>query len=168
MLKEVALLERYLTKYRPRLVALLMSIDKSHDYCIFSSDLVAILRKMKAPISETCVSTFLDALPRVKTGRIDYRILLNGLLGELLQKHFKAVDEKEGETAAGEADHERVDESESEVLSLEKHTAQSTLDGASGEMADEYKQEELRQFQKLIAYCKEHGIVLDWSLAETG
>ena len=44
----------------------------------------------------------------------------------------------------------------------------STLGGRHGDLAETYKQEEIRQFDSLISYCKDHGIILDKSLAEKG
>lgn len=51
---------------------------------------------------------------------------------------------------------------------MKQHIAPSTLHEPTAQLVDHYRQEELKQFQNLLVYCKAHGIVLNQPLLERG
>ena len=53
-------------------------------------------------------------------------------------------------------------------IRMKQHIAPSTLHEPIAQQVDHYRQEELKQFQNLLLYCKTHGIVLNQSLLERG
>jgi len=53
-------------------------------------------------------------------------------------------------------------------IRIKQHVAASTLPEPAAQRVDHYRQEELKQFQNLLLYCKTHGAVLNQSLLERG
>lgn len=53
-------------------------------------------------------------------------------------------------------------------IRMKQHIATSTLPKPTAQRVDHYRQEELKQFQNLLLYCRTHGIVLNQSLLERG
>ena len=53
-------------------------------------------------------------------------------------------------------------------IRTKQHIAPSTLHESIAQQVDHYRQEELKQFQNLLLYCRIHGIVLNQSLLERG
>lgn len=51
---------------------------------------------------------------------------------------------------------------------IKQHVAPSTLHEPAAQRVDHYRQEELKQFQNLLLYCRTRGIVLNQSLLERG
>ena len=53
-------------------------------------------------------------------------------------------------------------------IRMKQHIAPSTLHESIAQKVDRYRQEELKQFQNLLVYCKTHNIILNQSLLERG
>ena len=51
---------------------------------------------------------------------------------------------------------------------IKQHVAPSTLNEPTAQRVENYRQEELKQFENLLLYCRTHGIVLNQSLLERG
>ena len=51
---------------------------------------------------------------------------------------------------------------------IKQHVAPSTLNEPTAQRVEHYRQEELKQFESLLLYCRTHGIVLNQSLLERG
>ena len=169
VLKEVTLLEQHLGTHRPRLVQMLTSADKLNNKCISVNDMLSIFSKMKIPVSQATIELMLDVLVIDDHGLLNYNQLLNGEVLRKVEEHFQQYDFKltEDETV-NPVIKESFSGDISTLLELDKHEAPSTMGGRNGALADEWKQEELKQFTLLIDYCKENGIILDWKLAEKG
>ena len=175
MLKEVSLLEQHLTKHRQRLAVLLMTVDRNRDYLITVDEFLIIMDKLKVPISQAAMEVVLTAVHTTKDGQLDYRILLNGSLLKTVDDHFQCTeveitistaDEHLGQELQGEEEAQAMDTNGPH--DLQRHLPPSTMDGENGRLSDDYKQDELRQFNALTAYCKAKGIVLSCDSAEKG
>ena len=180
MLKELSLLEEFLASHRQRLVTLLMTADKSRDRHITVGDLVTILTKLKAPVRQDAFELLLLAMgvPLTEKGRVDYRVILKGGLVKLAEEYLQKEDMKATAASASVGGGESpplVSESRIQDGALhdaatlsQRYSAVSTMGGANGRLVDGYSQEGLRQFNRLMEYCRGNGIVLDWQLAEKG
>ncbi len=169
-----------------------MATDKTRDRLLTPEELTAIVHKLRAPVSLDALEVVVSALQAAsglggrRAGKIDYRVLLNGNLVELVteyvEKMEKVVSESKGRKApnrgmvtgtenSGDQKEEEEEEEEGGVAlaaSLQRHKAPSSMGGEVGRLADEYRAEALRQFSSLLAHCKASGVVLNWELAEKG
>ena len=182
MLKELSILEEFFTCHRQRLVTLLMTVDRSRDRHVTVGDLVTILTKLKAPVGQDTFELLLQAMgvPLTRNGRVDYRVILKGGLVNLAEEYLRKEGVKvtaTGVSVGGGDSSPLVSGSKTQgeedplhdVATLsQRYSAVSTMSGANGRLVDGYKQEGLRQFNRLVEYCKVNGIVLDWQLAERG
>lgn len=163
-------LQQFLDVNRMRLVSLLMTIDKAHTRFISVSVMLGVMNKLKAPLSQAAIEILLQVLDIREDGLLDYQQLINGCVLRAVEEHFKRLEE---ELIVEEVDEVLPASSEDlwkmKTADLEKkHSNPSTLTGKHGVMVQDYKQEEIKQFSKLIEYCKENGIVLNWQVAERG
>jgi len=171
MIKEVTALEQFISTNRMRLVTLFATVDKSRTRFISVSEILSILTKLKAPLSQSGIEILLQIFEIRDDGLLDYQQVVNGNILSGVIKHFERLeselvskdvqgpvccDDSEDEWTMKAADVER------------KHGAPSTLSSEHGALADCYKQEEVKQFSQLINYCKENGIALNWQVAERG
>ena len=173
ILKEVSLLEQHLAKHRQRLVTLLMGVDKNRDYFITTEEFLMIVDKLRAPISQDALEILLSAT--TQDNQLDYRILLSGSLWKAVNDHFQ---QREVEDAVSTASMSKNSSKELQDLQAtdtkdvsgtsQRQLAPSTMDGQNGELSDAYKLAELRQFDALVAYCKDNGIILNYDTAEKG
>ena len=178
MLKEITTLEQYLIRYRQRLVTSLMMADKERDGHITVNELLSILAKLRVPVSQSAIELLITAVGMTEDGRIAYKMLLSGGLVKLVEAYFQKIDVEitvGSATECAESTHKSLSRTPTSDVSGEggsdihqKYAAPSTLGGETGKLADAYKQEELRQFNALITYCQEKGIVLTTDLAEKG
>lgn len=53
-------------------------------------------------------------------------------------------------------------------IRMKQHITPSTLSEPTAQRVEHYRQEELKQFENLLLYCRTHGIVLNQSLLERG
>ena len=172
MIKEITLVEHHLANHRQRFVSLLAAADKMRTRFIIVSDMLSIMNKMKAPLSQAATEILLQVLDIRDDGHMDYQQLMNGGILRAVEQHFQQLEA--GIAVDDEAEH-LVDTSLSDnVWSMKaadmekKHGAPSTLLGCNGILADQYKQEEVKQFSLLINHCKDNGILLNWQVAEKG
>ena len=169
MLKEITLMEKYLTKYRFRLVQLLSSADRKRNCTISVSDMLSVINKLKIPLSQAAIELLLKVLVIDDDGHLNYQQLLNGEILRMVDSYFQRESASNERTTDSQKDREVfVSSSEEELAHLNKPVVGSTLSGEKGTLADAYKEEELRQFKALVECCKKNGIVLDWHLAEKG
>ena len=188
LLKDSFKLEKFVSANRQRLADLLVAQDTAWDHLISADNLIAILKKLKAPLDEEDESLhlILTAVFREKrmSGKIDYQVFLRGAFTALIEKHItnddtsvsshpeqllfddKSFDETEKSLAA-----KREEENlKVEAAASSQGTGQwrSTMEGQSGEWAAEYKREALRQFDNLMEFCREHNITLNRQTTERG
>lgn len=172
MLKEVSVLEQHLTKRRQRLAVLLMMADKNRDYLITVDEFLVIMDKLRVPISQAAMEVVLTAIRTTKDSQLDYRVLLNGSLLKTVSDYFQRTEVEI--TVSTAAASELQVHGEAQAMDTnghcdqQRHLTPSTMDGENGKLSDDYKQEELRQFNALITYCKDNGIVLSCDSAEKG
>ena len=166
VVKEVTLLERHLVTNRHRLVQMLTSADRLANKFISVSDMLSILSKLKIPVSQATTELLLDILEIDDNGLLNYSQLLNGMLLKKVEDHFKRHSFELIENNSSNA--VDCDDKGSLKMPFEKYNVPSSMDGKNGALAGKFKQDELKQFNSLIAYCEENGIVLDWKLAEKG
>lgn len=172
MIKEITLVEHHLASHRQRFVSLLAAADKMRTRFIIVSDMLSVMNKMKAPLSQAATEILLQVLDIRDDGHMDYQQLMNGGILRAVEDHFQQL---EADMAADDEPEHSVETSSSDnvwtmkAADLEKkHGAPSTLLGCNGIHADQYKQEEVKQFSLLINHCKDNGILLNWQLAEKG
>ena len=166
ILEEITQLEQHLVTHRPRLVHMLMSADKLGNKSISVHDMLSILSKMTIQMSQQTIEVLLDIL-EIDGGLLRHDELLKGGILRKATRHFQQNDpewirKKSANSIAGNIS------SDDTLLQLEKQKILSTMDEKNGILADEYKQEELKQFTLLLDFCKGKGITLDWKLAEKG
>lgn len=166
VLREITQLEHHLVTHRPRLVQMLTSADKQNNRSISVHDMLSIFSKMKIQMSQQTIEILLDIL-KIDGGLVRYDELLQGGILRKVTRHFQQYDSewippKKATSIAGSIS------SDNTLLQLEEQISPSTMDGKIGILADEYKQEELKQFASLLEFCKGKGITLDWKLAERG
>ena len=167
VLKEVALLDRYLTTRRHQLIQMFASADRLTKKCISVSDLTSILNKLKIPVSQATLELLLDILEIGDSGLINYSQLLDGVLVKKVENHFQRRSFV-GSNPNPEYDGTSIDGASEVHVPLKRYNTPSSMDGKNGTLAGEIREEELKQFNSLIAFCKENEIVLDWKLAEKG
>ncbi len=188
-MKEVALLQQFLCRHRKRLVTLLMAADKARDRLITSGELTAILHKLRAPVTTDTLEVVVSALQAANgagDGRIDYRAVLTKNLQELVAAYLDkteatvtestenlsptegVVSESSRVQEGEEGEEEEGEGEEGGEAEVQRCRAPSTMGGEVGRLADECREEALRQFTALRAYCKTNGVVLSWKLAEKG
>ena len=177
MLKEVSLLEQCLTKRRQRLAVLLMMADKNRDYLITVDEFLVIMDKLRVPISQAAMEVVLTAIRTTKNSQLDYRVLLNGSLLKIVSDYLQRTEVEITVSTAAASEHSGQElqvHGEAQAMDTNGHCDQqrcltpSTMDGENGKLSDDYKQEELRQFNALITYCKDNGIVLSCDSAKKG
>ena len=76
--------------------------------------------------------------------------------------------QKKEKTKSKQKQHPKKSPQSSQSIRMRQHIAPSTLHGSTAQRVDHYRQEELKQFQNLLHYCRSHGIVLNQSLLERG
>lgn len=172
IIKEISDLEQFLAAKRRRFISLLAAADKAHNRYISVSEMLSVLNKIKAPLSQSVIEILLQVLEITDNGLLDYQQLINGSISVVIEEHFESLESKllfvEDET-------DKMEPVTSEDVWItraadleKKHRAPGTLTGEHGTKAEHYKQEEVMQFSKLIKYCKENGIILNWQMAEKG
>lgn len=168
ILQEITRLEQLLITHRPHLMHMLVSADKIGNKSINVHDMLSILNKMKIQMSEQTIEVLLDILD-IDDGLLRYDKLLKGgilrkVKGRFQQLHVdsKQIHKKKEHSIACNISLENT------LLQLEKQRSLCTMGQKNGILANEYKQEELKQFTSLLDFCKERGIVLDWKMAEKG
>ena len=120
-------------------------------------------------MSQTTIEILLDIL-EIDGGLLRYDQLLQGGIPRKVARYFQQYDSeiinnKNPKYIAGKTSCD----DESALLQPEKNKkCPSSMDGKNGVLADEYKQEELRQYTSLLDFCNGKGITLDWKLAEKG
>ena len=173
ILKEVLQLEQHLAKHRQRLVTLLMAVDKNRDYLITTEEFLMIVDKLRAPISQDALEILLTAT--TQDNQLDYRMLLSGSLWKAVNDHFQNREEESAVSAASMSENSskelqdlQATDSKDVLRTSQRQLAPSTMDGQNGELSDAYKLAELKQFDALITYCKDNGIILNYDTAEKG
>ncbi len=171
-IKEITKLHNFLIANRQRLVSFLATVDKAHTRFVSVSDMLNVFSKIKAPLSQAALEILLQVLEITEEGVFDYQQLVNGSVLKGVDEHFKRREAKlivEDEIKKEESVSATEDVWVMKTADLEKkYGAPSTLTGEHGIKADIHKQEEVKQFSKLINYCKDNGIVLNWQIAEKG
>ena len=166
ILKEITQLEQHLVAHRPRLVHMLVSADKLGNKSISVHDMLSILSKMKIQVSQQTIQVLLDIL-ETDGGFLRHDELLKGGILRKVTRHFQQNDPEwiHKESANSIAGNTSGNDT---LLQLQKQKSLGTTDEKTGILANEYKQEELKQFTLLLDFCKGKGITLDWKLAEKG
>ena len=162
-LTEAEALSSHILHGRQRFVTLLTLQDPAGLGRIGTDELESILHRICPAVSQDTLEYILKSLPVVENGMIDYRPLLKGGLTQCLEKYF---DRSASSLVAGT---DSATTAENEVLSdSETPGVVCTMDGERGALATSYKDKEKRQFDILLKFCRERGIVLNRELLEKG
>ena len=149
---------------------------------ITPKDFANILHKLRATVNQNTLELVTSALQAASSmggrrdGKIDYRVFLRGELARLVEEYCHRPDvdttasdscmSKNSTQVTSTSTQNTTDHGEEEALDC--HQAPSTMAGENGQLADDYKEEALRQFSALVAQCRASGVVLSWELAERG
>ena len=160
-LAEAETLSSHILHGRQRFVSLLTLHDPAGTGRISIEELESVLQKMCPCISQESMELILKGQVG-EDGTIDYRPLLKGGLLQCVENYFEMeksliVSAVDSTTAA-----------EKEVVPTDTVEAQCTMSGERGALATAYKDEERRQFEVLLKFCRERGIILDRQLLEKG
>lgn len=190
-------IEEYIAKRRLRLVDMFTRVDKNKDWLISCSECREVFRKLKVPITDAEIDELISALDKNNDGNLDYRELLKGRLAYKLERRQKkkkptaqspqptsvpgtdgTLDDTGSTTSAdSEQKREKTKQKEQQLKSssesthsarMKQHIAPSTLSEPTALWIEHYRQEELKQFENLLLYCRTHDIVLNQSLLERG
>ena len=166
LLKEIASLEQqYFISCHHRLVQMLKVTDKACTKHISVNDMLSIFNELKIPLSQAASELLIGILEIDSDGLLKYDQLLSGKILQQAEDYFERFDT--------ELMHENVVQNTcsgdmSTEFQLKEYIAPSSMTGKSGIIADKHVQDELKQFNSLIDYCKENGIMLHRRLAEKG
>ena len=147
---------------RQRFVSLLTLHDPAGTGRISLEELESVFLKICPSLSQESMELILKGLQVDNEGTIDYRPLLKGGLLQSVEKYF----ETERSLVVGAVDSTTA--AEKKVVPVETAETRGTMKGARGALATAYKDEEGRQFEVLLEFCRERGIVLDKQLLEKG
>ena len=148
---------------RQRFVSLLTLQDPAGLGRLSMEELESTLLKMWPSISQESLELVIKSLPLCEDGMIDYRPLLKGGLTECVEKYFERSESSLMVTA------DSATITDNEVLpSSEGPDTTTTMGGDRGALSTAHKDEEKRQFEVLLGFCRERGIVLDTQLLEKG
>lgn len=159
---EAETLSSHILHGRQRFVSLLTLHDPTGTGRISIEELESVLLKMCPSVSQDSLEMILKGLQASEDGTVDYRPLLKGGLQHCVEKYF----ESERSLLATAID--STDSAEKEVVPTETVKTLCTMSGERGELATAYKDEERRQFEVLLEFCQERGIILDRQLLEKG
>lgn len=169
VLKEVTQLEQHLVIHRHRLVQMLTLADKLCNKHVHVNDLLNILSKLNIQTSHATVEVLLNVLVVSDNGLVNYSQLLRGGILRRVREYFQQLaSEPTYHEKFNPVDEESSIDDISTQLQLEKYNTPSSMSGRNGILADETREEELKQFTLLIDYCRDNGVILDWKLAEQG
>ena len=170
MLKVTISLITCLTHGKQRFVTLLRLRDRAGENCLPAEQLGDVIRKMRPPITQDALDFILNCLPSVRDGKLDYRPLINGDILQHVEDYFKSINERRDEDnvyqSTEKIDSESIDGDSS--CQEERGSRRSTLGEKLGHLCVEYQEEELKQFEALLDFCKERGITLDENLLNRG
>jgi hypothetical protein len=158
-LAEAETLSSHILHGRQRFVSLLTLHDPAGTGRISTEELGSVLLKMCPCISQESMELILKGLQVGEDGTIDYRPLLKGGLLQCIEKYFEMersliVSAVDSTTAA-----------EKEAVPTD---TRCTMSGERGALATAYKDSERQQFEVLLEFCRERGIILDTQLLEKG
>ena len=145
----------HLQQGKQRFVTLLALHDLSGENFLKESDLHQIIKKMKPSFCHTTLDFILSHLPVVE-GKLDYQPLFNGDIIHSIKAYFSAQD---GSRSSKSTSVEEISHT---------YVAQSTMEGEKGTLSTEHKEEEFRQFEVLLEFCKENDLPLNEAFAEKG
>ena len=166
-ISEAETLVAHLMHGKQRFVSLLAIHDPAGVGCMSMEELENVIQKMKPPISQECLKLMLRSLPEVERGRLDYRPLIKGDFIECVKRYLDSNDVIAdcSTTNQGKSDEMLKAKTEAECETTQPIC---TLSGDRGTLSTAHKEEEKRQFEILLKFCQERGIVLNKELVERG
>ena len=153
---------------KQRFVTLITLHDPAGSGYISSEDLESIIHKMKPPICQDSLNVILKSLPASETedGKLDYRPLIKGSIVKCVEDYLKSIesfaDVRQDCSTTDNVQHSIQTGSDAEAKTT------CTMSGKRGELATAYKDEERKQFEILLEFCQERGIILNKELVEKG
>ena len=194
VLRETALLEKFILLRRQQIVGHLLAADQKRERKVTVDNFLAILSKLRTPVSSATIDTLLSSIEVAPDNSFDYTILLNGSLLSRVEEYFQrrevdtvvaeAVPQRNpclksassvactvGSTHSGSdtGDSREEEPAPTRLESLQRrHKVPSSMEGETGRLVDAYKRDSLDEFTKLIEHCQASNIVLTWELAERG
>lgn len=172
ILKQVKALESHLLHGKQRFITLLALHDPAGIGSTSAEELEYVIQKTKPPISEESLKLVLKSLPEVEGGRLDYRPLVKGDIVQCVKQytHLEIVDSKPHQALPDLPEKcsqtSEVQQTFEPKCSIAQGT--TTMSGDRGTLSTAYKEEEQRQFEILLEFCRESGIVLNQELLEKG
>lgn len=171
VLKEVKALELHLSHGKQRFITLLALHDPAGVGSTSEEELEYVIQKMKPPVGQESLEIVLKSLPEVERGRLDYRPLIKGDIVQCVEQytHLHFTDS----TLQALPDHSFTEKSNQSIEVQENEDSkcskpQGTMSGDRGALSTAYKEEEHRQFEILLEFCREQEIVLNQELLEKG
>lgn len=170
-IKDVKAMELHLLHGKQRFITLLALHDPAGVGSISAEELEHIIQKMKPPISQESLELILMSLPEVEGRRLDYRPLVKG---DIVQYAKQYLDSNDNYVQALLKHSKTTEKSIPSIESVQHSSeteyskAQATMGGNRGALSTAYKEEEQRQFEVLLDFCKEIGILLNKELVEKG
>ena len=173
MMKETTALILCLSHGKQRFVTLLAIKDPKRENSISAKELLAVLQKMRPPVSQEALECILKCLPQTKEGKLDYLPLVNGSILQCVEEYFNTSGgdsgittgvAESGESITSQANTER----ETPDIDPLSQGLKSTMGGERGRLSTAYKEEEIKQFEVLMEFCRENNIVFDEKFVEKG
>ena len=170
LLKEVKALELHLSNGKQRFITLLALHDPAAVGSTSEEELKYVIQKMKPPISQESLELVLKSLPEVERGRVDYQPLIKGNIVKCVKQYTQLHVHFADSTSQALPDHSFTEKSNQsiEMQENEDPKPQGTMSGDRGILSTAYKEEEHRQFEILLEFCREQEIVLNQELLEKG
>lgn len=169
IISETEALVSHIQHGKQRFVTLITLHDPAGLGYISSEELENILHKMRPPICQDSLNVILKSLPPPATedGKlVDYQPLIKGSIVKYVKEYLKSIDS----FADIRQDCSATDNIQHSIQTGNDEGAKTTctMSGERGELATAYKDEERRQFENLLEFCRERGIILNKELVEKG
>lgn len=171
MMKETTALILCLSHGKQRFVTLLTIKDPTKENSLSAKELLAVLKKMRPPVSQEALEFILTCLPQTKVGKLEYLPLVNGSILQYVEDYFNASGDNSGSTTGvAESSKSITSQTDTERESPDplSQGLKSTMSGERGRLSTAYKEEEIKQFEALMEFCRENNIVFDEKFAEKG
>ena len=130
-----------------------------------------IIQKMKPPISQESLELILKSLPEAERGKLDYHPLIKGDIAERVKQYIDSSEScsfvQASPDHSGAEMSSKLQQSTEETECDTAHTV-CTMGGRKGPLSTAHKEEEKRQFDVLLEFCQERGMILNKELVERG
>ena len=167
IISETRAFESHILHGKQRFVTLITLHDPAGSGNISVEELESIIHKMRPPISRDSLDLILRSLPSAagEERRIDYQPLIKGDMVKYVEEYLSSSDsyaEVRSDFSSSTGDVKPGKQTECDTA------ATGTMGRERGALSTAYKEEERRQFEILLEFCRERGIVLNKEITEKG